>query len=307
MQKPFTFSRWFSIAAFTTIAGVSILTALLISRLLISDIVHRDAKVSMEFVQSITAVEHPEDYFTGGKAVDTRLLDFFNHVSQMPHVLRANVFSSDRRIIWSSDANLIGMTFSHNPELEAALLGHLKVSEDVRWKPEHIFFQMEEQEFMELYLPVVSMGKVIGVVEVYKDSQTLLQSINKGVRTVWLCSLAGAALMYAVLCWLVRWADRRIQAQHAEQLEAATLAAMAAVATAVAQGPIAAIRSRAASGLESSSHVSREANEEILFEAERLQRWLRDLLEYAPQQSADGSNSVPAALFDGMPALEAAR
>lgn len=190
MPKPFNFVRSFAVFALAAITLVSVSASLLISRLLIADIVQRDAKISMEFVQSISAVEKLEEgYFYSG-AVDTRLREFFSHVSKMPHVLRANVFSADGRVAWSSDSQLIGMRFGHNAELEAALLGRLEVSTDhVRWKPEHMFFQLQETGFVEQYLPIHDGGKVIGVVEIYKDQRTLLQSIRDGLRVVWLANL----------------------------------------------------------------------------------------------------------------------
>ncbi|KQT11605.1 hypothetical protein [Ramlibacter sp. Leaf400] len=295
MDKPFSLTRWFLPAASLVTALVCIATSLLLSRLLVNDMVRRDAQVSMEFVQSITAVEHPEDYFTGEKAVDTRLIDFFSHVSTMPHVLRANVFSAQGRIIWSSDAKLIGMTFSHNPELAAALQGRIETSSEVRWKPEHMLLGVPSEGFMEHYLPVYDKGKVIGVVEVYKDQRALFESIHEGVRLVWLCSVCGGVVLFALLFWLVRRADRVIRARQSREIESTTLAVLASMASAVSLGPLAAIRSRAELGLESASPGAREANEEIMFEVERLQRWLRDL-----QANADDGEGAKAARMPGV-------
>ena len=305
MPKPFNFVRWFAVFGLAAIALASVLTSLLVSRLLIADVVRRDARISMEFVQSIAAAEEMEGYFKdGGASEQPPLLEFFNHVSKMPHVLRANVFSTDRRIVWSSDAELIGMRFAHNPELEAALLGRLEVSTDeVRWKPEHMLFDVLESGFVEQYLPVRSDGKVIGVVEIYKDQRALLQSISDSLRVVWLGNLGGAAALYALLCWLVWRGDGARRAHHEQQLECRTLDTLGAIASAVGEGPLAAIRSRAEAGLESASTATRESNEEILFEVERLQRWFRELLTYAPP----GDEVAMKAVYDSAPGFDAAR
>jgi two-component system, NtrC family, sensor histidine kinase HydH len=304
MRKAFDLTRWFLPFALGATAVVSVATSLLLSRLLVADMVQRDAVVSMEFVQSITAVEHPEDYFASENAVDTRLAGFFNHIATMPHVLRANVFSAQGRVIWSSDAKLIGMTFAHNPELEAALRGKLETSNEVRWKPEHMLLGVQEEGFVEHYLPVWIKGKVVGVVEVYKDQRALLESINERLRWVWLCSFAGGAVLFAILYWLVRRAQRISTALHSRQLECTTSAALAAMASAIAQGPLAAIRSRAELGLESASPASRDANEDILFEVERLQRWLGEVEAGAADDPAGAEHArLPAGLRDSLSTL----
>ena len=86
-----------------------------------------DATVSQDFVESIVEAEGTWSYFVAKRTGDENpVLDsFFSHISHMPDVVRANVYSADRTILWSSDAALIGEHFPENDELAATLRGEL--------------------------------------------------------------------------------------------------------------------------------------------------------------------------------------
>lgn len=293
--KPFKLTRSFAILGLVSIALVSIASSLLLSRFLVNSVLDRDALVTMEFVQSIAEMQQARSYFTGERAPDRNLVEFFNHIATMPDVLRANVFSKDRTIIWSSDPKLIGRTFPDNPELDEALRGKLEIGVNImgkkyRWKPEHIFLDEQEQGFVENYLPMRSNGEIIGVVEVYKSPRALFASINDGLRLIWASGIGGGVFLYAVLFWTVRRADRIIQTQQARLVESETLAAMGAMASAVAHGirnPLASIRSSAELNVEDPSPAVREANEDIVSEVDRLERWIRDLLTYSQPEAGE--------------------
>jgi two-component system sensor histidine kinase HydH len=283
-------TRQVALAGLAAIALIAAGTSLVLSHVIVSHAVQRDARVSMEFLRSVTEVERPEAYFLGESTTDSRMSEYFQHISAMPNVLRANIFSADRRIIWSSDASLVGMTFGHNPELDSALLGRLEVSsDDVRWKPEHMLLGSQQERFIETYLPVFRSGNVIGVVEIYKSQQSLFESIHQELRAVWLCSFAGGAILYGLLLLSLR------RGRHPNQeLPGGASEALGTVAAAVTHGVggrLAAIRSRAERGLEFRSRAAREASEEILFEVDALERWLLGLQAYGVRQS-EGCSSV---------------
>jgi signal transduction histidine kinase len=284
MRRPFQLTRWFALIGLAAICAVTLISSLLLSRFLVGSMLHRDATTSMEFVRSISEVQEARGYFTGERAADRNLVEFFNHIATMPHVLRANVFSLDRRIIWSSDPKLIGRAFDQNPELDAALAGTLSISDEVSWKPEHMFLEGAVGRFVEQYLPVHSRGEVIGVVEVYKDPAALVSLVSEGLRWVWACSIAGGAFLFAILFWLARRADGIIRRQQAQLVESESLAALGAMTSAIAHGirnPLASIRSSAELGLDSPPAGRRESCEDILSEVDRLERWVRDLLAYS--------------------------
>jgi signal transduction histidine kinase len=295
MKNPFEPTRRFAILGLVLTVLVSVACSFLLSRLMVRHLLRQDAAVSMEFVQSVLEVRQARDYFTGRRAADTHLVEFFNRIASMPHVLRANVYSNERTIIWSSDPALVGRHFDDNPELEAALRGDLEVSlEEMRSKAEHVALASDRKKaVVENYLPVRSGGDVIGVVEVYKSSHALSDAIDKGLRLIWVAGIGGGLFLYGLLLWAVHRAERIIQAQQARLVQNETLAALGAMASAVAHGirnPLASIRSSAELNLENASEQVREASEDIVDEVDRLERWVRDLLAYAVPEAGEPEN-----------------
>lgn len=295
MKNPFEPTRRFAILGLVLTVLVSVACSFLLSRLMVRHLLRQDAAVSMEFVQSVLEVRQARDYFTGRRAADTHLVEFFNRIASMPHVLRANVYSNERTIIWSSDPALVGRHFDDNPELEAALRGDLEVSlEEMRSKAEHVALASDRKKaVVENYLPVRSGGDVIGVVEVYKSSHALSDAIDKGLRLIWVAGIGGGLFLYGLLLWAVHRAERIIQAQQARLVQNETLAALGAMASAVAHGirnPLASIRSSAELNLENASEPVREASEDIVDEVDRLERWVRDLLAYAVPEAGEPEN-----------------
>jgi signal transduction histidine kinase len=295
---PFDLTRWFTLVASICIALVSAVSALVQSRFLKEHLLERDAAVSLAFVQSIAGTEKAAAYFSVPEngVPDRRLEEFFNHIAALPDVMRANVFARDGRVLWSSDAALVGRRFDGNPELERALAGEIAVASgdahgDGAWKPEHIFFGWGRQQFVELYLPVreTASGPVVGVVELYRLPHALFATIRSGTLLIWASGIAGGALLFAALFWLVRRASRTIQVQQRRIVEAEALAVVGEMSTVVAHGirnPLASIRSSAelitadlAPG--GSARTALESARDITHEVDRLEGWVRGLLTYA--------------------------
>jgi two-component system sensor histidine kinase HydH len=302
MQNPFRLTRWFAILGLLTTALVGVASSTLISRFLEARLLEQDATVSMEFVQGIVEVQQAHSYFTRERPADNHLVEFFDRIAAMPDVVRANVFSRDRTIIWSSDPGLIGRRFEDNPELDEALQGELHVgTQTVGSKPEHLLAPTLSEHLVEQYLPVRRGPEIVGVIEVYKNPRTLLAGIADATQPVWWSSIGGALFLYGLLLWVVRRADRIIQAQQARLVESETLAALGAMASAVAHGirnPLASIRTSAELHLGSGSPAVREASEDIVDEVDGLERWVRDLLAFAVPENGEPENVQIAQVLD---------
>jgi two-component system, NtrC family, sensor histidine kinase HydH len=300
--KPFRLVRWFSLVGLLCIVLFSSVSSVLLSNFLTNQMLQRDAEVSMQFVQSIADVQNARTYFLRSdySLPDKNLEEFFSHISTSPDVLRANVYARDGRIVWSSDRTLIGQKFGANEDLDKALAGHLEFETGIAdWhggpKPEHINFGDEPVQFVELYLPVRDMpsGAVIGVVEVYKTPRTLFATIRSGVRLIWASAIVGGVLLYLALFWLIRRANRTIVNQQGRLVESETLAVVGEMATVIAHGirnPLASIRSSAELCLHESEPAVREAAEDITQEADRLEKWVRELLTYSQSVSEEIEN-----------------
>ncbi len=130
LVRPFNLSRWFAAVGLVSIAGLSLASAVLLSRLLTEQMLRQEGVLTMEFTHGVVLAEHATGFFRdpGAGAADRE--SAFNHVARMPDVLRASAHNADRRVIWSNDREIIGRRFTDNPELEEALAGRLVVHGD---------------------------------------------------------------------------------------------------------------------------------------------------------------------------------
>lgn len=192
--------------------AISTVSARFLAQFLRDDLLHRDAVLTQELVQSIAYAQNATAYFDPGEGSEHQsvvLENFFKQVVHLPDVVRANVFATDGHIIWSNQSQLIGQQFANNDELRQALSGALMVEIgrlETTDKAEHILFEWQfEQWFVESYIPIRDRGVVVGVIELYKIPQTLSDTIAKSTLIVWISAvLVGLLLFVVVYVLLVR-------------------------------------------------------------------------------------------------------
>ena len=296
--RPFNLIRWFSLTALASIAVVSALSAWSFSAFLTERMIRQEAEITAGFVRSIVANENAFSYFQAAeKADDPPLQLFVDHLIRLPGVLRANLYSAERRLVWSSDRSLIGQRFEQNDELEEALRADLVVHSGIidpahLSKSEHQHLDGSTNRFVESYVPVFDAAgrDVVGVVELYKVPTELFEAIESGVQRVWLASSLAGLFLFSALFWIVRRAHRIIEAQGEQLVESESLAIVGEMGSAVAHGlrnPLASIRSSAELSLESElPPEAREYAHDVINQVDRLEGWIRQLLSYAKPDTA---------------------
>ena len=136
----FDMLRWFAALSLACVMISGIGTAVFLSRFLSDHMLTRDAEVSAEFLKSIVDAERTWSYFADPASVASRaaLESFFNHVAKLPDVVRANVFDAQGTVLWSSNPAMIGRRFTDNHELDNALRGLITVESGTVPKTEHV-------------------------------------------------------------------------------------------------------------------------------------------------------------------------
>lgn len=292
-SESFNLSRWYAGVSLVSIAVITVGCGWLASRFLTDRLLQQEGRLTQEFVQSIVRVEDAGDYFAGRRSASAQDLErVFEHIAQMPDVLRANLHSREQRILWSSDRALIGRSFPDNDELSEALGGRLVVNIEEDVKREHVALGSHTRQFIEIYAPVWddARGEVIGVVELYKTPAALFEARRTAHVAAWVGALAAGAFLYFTLWGLVRRADALIRAQRERLVQSETLAAVGEMGSAVAHGirnPLASIRSSAELALESDPSRWRAAAREIVEQVDRLESWVRELLSYSQPLAAN--------------------
>lgn len=310
-HRPFNLSRRFLGLSFVAILIVGVATSLLLTRFLSQQMLQQDAEAMRAFVQSIVRVEKAKQYFLGQQRIDGDIKEFFEHIASMPDVARANVYARDRTILWSSDPQMSGKTFSNNPELERALLGAMEIESGIAKpdrgaKPEHYSLGVSRSQFVEIYIPVQDTDGegIIGVVEIYRIPSTLFAAIDLGNKMIWAGAAIGGAFLIAVLFGIVKRADRVMRSQHERLTETETLSALGEMALAVAHGirnPLASIRSSAELWHDVAQAEGRESAKDIMSEVDRLEKWIRELLSYSqPEEDQIGAVALAAVINESV-------
>jgi signal transduction histidine kinase len=284
--NPFNLSRWFGAVALVSIASISVVSGWLLSAFLTERMLQQETRLTGEVIDSLVDVEQAAGYFAGSVMDTGEYREFVAHIGALPDVLRANLYSRERRVIWSSDPALIGRHFADNDELEDALAGKVVAHGGERAKEEHEDLNPRYRYFFEIYTPVRARaaGEVVGVVELYKTPQALFEAIAAGKRAIWIGAALAGLFLYAALFWLVRHADQTIRAQRERLVQSETFAAVGEMSSAVAHGirnPLASIRSSAELALDSPPADWRGSANDIVEQVDRLESWVRRLLSYS--------------------------
>ena len=291
MTPRFNLVQRFSVLAFACVVAVAAVLGHAFATMLAERLLHREAQVSMEFLQSILQTDASAQYFTKAEpaAVPAPLQDSFRQISTMPDVLRTNVYSRERRVLWSSDQAMVGRRFGPNEELDRALAGELAYESGTATKEEHVapgahIKEGSEGKFIEIYVPVEHGTEIVGAIELYKTPDALFAAIRDAHRAVYLGSAVGGLVLYLALIGIVRRADAVMRDQQRRLVEGERLAVVGEMASAVAhsiRNPLAAIRTSVEDALDRDPGRFAEPGEDIVAEVDKVEAWVRQLLEFA--------------------------
>jgi two-component system, NtrC family, sensor histidine kinase HydH len=296
----FPLTRRFGAVALLAITLIAAGSVALLSWFVTQRMLLQEGALTRDFVQSLLLVERPLlAYFERpGEAAPERVEDSFEHFARMPDMLRTNVYSAYRTVMWSSDPALIGRRFGPNDELDLALGGAVVVekktdAERAGGKAEYESLASPADLFIEIYVPVLdpASGRVLGAIEFYKHPRGLMSILHELRLYTALGALAFGLLLFAALFGLVRRADRLIQAQQSRLVDNETFAVVGEMSSVVAHGirnPLAAIRSSAELILDGvqrprpggEAAATAEAAQDIVAQSDRLGAWVRELLSY---------------------------
>lgn len=292
-KSNFNLTKQFALLSFLCILMIVAVSTFMLSKLFTEKLLTRDASVSQEFIDSVISADRTWRFFLDrtNSASQSALEEFFTHVAHMPDVVRANVYGRDGSVLWSSDLDLIGEHFKDNEELDASLSGELIfksgiIGHTVKDEHKNLNENLRGMRFIETYIPIWNGdgSAVVGAVELYKLPRVLHQSIIEGQRLIWISALTGGLLLFTSLYWIVKRASRVMETQQQRLIETKSLSMIGETASAVAhamRNPLASIRACAELTLTDDLEGARESAMDIISEADRLDRWARELLQFS--------------------------
>jgi two-component system, NtrC family, sensor histidine kinase HydH len=195
---------WILAAGLVTAAVINGALAWLLTETFAQSLLTREVAMSREFLQGIVNAEDNSKSLFAKPAPSPALTRFASFVENLPGVLRANVYSPDRFIRHSTEAQMIGLKFEGNEELEDSFKGGMTATfEEITLdpKPEHLGLnQFAGKQFIEAYVPLNDeAGNTFAVIEYYSDAGDLLAELG---RVKWIIAvselLAGLAMLAAL-------------------------------------------------------------------------------------------------------------
>ncbi|MEW9680692.1 sensor histidine kinase [Pseudomonas sp. TE50-2] len=305
--QPFNLMWRFSLTSFVIISAVAIGLAWFSTRFLVNESLERDALLSAQFIQSIAVGEIRHHDLEGMEmgdvlsAVRYSMLtsqtsanrqrarsEFLDHLSNLPDLLLATIISPQRVVIWSTNPALVGRQLYDDDVLERAFSSGGRVSaryDEVQpGRPEQQFTRDPKMFFVENYIPLLdAQGKVLAMVEIYKEPVDLIERLERGRRLIWIATSFGGLLIYFGLFWIVWRAARLLTAQQDQLVANKTYGGLVEMSTAVAhslRNPLASIRTSAELAQEMQGQPAVRNITDIIAQVDRMSGWVGDLLQY---------------------------
>lgn len=282
--------RRFAARSLVVIVGMALGLGWLLSDMLTDRMLRREGEVSMEFIRNLLITDGSAGFLQSptDPELRERFLASMRHLSTMTEPMRANAFGSDGRVLWSTDAALIGRRYHDNEELRDALRGELVVDSGSlgRWREKEEHEGLVTTYYVESYVPVLHPEDplhVLGVIELYKVPVKLSAAIRNAVLQLWLACAGSAIVLFLALNGIVGRVDRIMREQQSQLAESQALSSAVALAGAVAhnlRNPLASIRT-AAEMMDtacSSPADYLEHREDIIASVDRADRWITELV-----------------------------
>ena len=134
------------------------------------------------------------------------------------HIVRINIYSRSRQIIYSNNMKMVGQSVSNDENLTKALDG--QVTSDITSPTEELGDHGQHDRLIEVYAPIRIRGsdEVQGVYEIYHDVGLLDTQIATMRRSVGLILGLGLLVLYVALFGIVRNASRKLIRTSEENL-----------------------------------------------------------------------------------------
>ncbi|WP_290704272.1 ATP-binding protein [Amphritea sp.] len=290
--------RTFTLLSLITIMIISTAGALILSEIVTMKMLRQDARITQQFIQSAAGTERLPDTPYQKEFLNSKrwLAGYLQRIGRFPDTPLVKIYAPDYTIVWASDHNLIGESFENNIELKAALQGHLKFKQEgvgelneSNDKTDLSYFAKDLEQVIEIYVPLWNSDQteVIAVVELYKTSDYLFQSIYEIKVYIWSGAIVGGSILFIVLFSLVRKTNKTLRRQRKAIVESEALDTIGEMTSAMAHGirnPLASIRSSAELALLVPDNSPR-MSENIIASVDKLQEWIGEFIQFTETES----------------------
>lgn len=134
-------------------------------------------------------------------------------------VLKVKIFNLNGLTVYSSDPTQLGEDKQNYPGFLAAKSGEIVTDLEFRESFRSPWGEVRDRDLITSYVPVRNPnGQVVSVFEMYNDVTPLVERSHRVGRFVTFYVVGILSVLYLILLWLVRRADRIITQQHQQLL-----------------------------------------------------------------------------------------
>ena len=313
MERRFNLRLWVVMVTLTTVVLVHAGLAVALSRYVAHQMIAREGIVAQEFLNSILKAEGAADVLMKPEGA-AALTSFSRHIVSLPGLLRANIYGLDRVIRFSTNKSLLGTVPEETDDLDLALTGQFSTSlnsglgdtQDAKLASPFL----SQGRVIEAYLPLTSPAGLVGVVEYYRDAGSLQRVLMEIELIVWAAAALSGLVIIAALFGATTRATHKIDAQTAELQGLSVMVSLGQMAAAVThslRNPLASIRSSVELLQVTRPGLADDAVAEVIGEIDRIDRHVKDLLDFAGSDRGQARSTPVAPLVDAAVARIAPR
>lgn len=158
----------------------------------------------------------------GGQALSAEhremLAGLLTDTSMGQHITGIKIWDMQGRVVYSTNARIVGLTFPMDPSLSRALRGWVAADVGNLTNPENVYDYDRGQRRLETYIPVRRMGtrQIIAAIEFYQTVDELDHDIAAAQQRSWLIVGGGTLAAYLLLAGFVRRTSDTIRRQQNE-------------------------------------------------------------------------------------------
>lgn len=189
----------FLLAAVLLVGTLVSVSGLVATRFFQHAILERESQLVNELASSLLAEpDEGEATLTAG-FLDKQL----HHLLALDEILRINVFSADKHLVWSSESDIIGRRARNDAPLGRALSGDVVPVAQPFQRTSHRDWN-PKADVMEVYVPIRSAGdsQPLGAMGIYRDAGQINHTLTRGAMLIWSSAGLVGVLLIAIITTL---------------------------------------------------------------------------------------------------------
>ncbi len=223
IMKKISLARQFMLLSFIILVSGMLTIGFFLNQQIMNGVMNQTSSVTALYVDSFVS-PHLQNLGQDLKLSQSQLFELDQLLKETPlgkQIVSFKIWSREGEILYSPNQKLIGRTYPHESDLQAAFNGEVVTELSKLNKAEHEFEKLFWDELIETYAPIREdkSGEIIAVSEFYQLPDNLMDEIQSAQTKSW--GIVGIAtfLMYLLLTGLVGRASNTIQKQQTELSE----------------------------------------------------------------------------------------